>query len=175
MKSELLVFGDCDMINRYMNNKSVKEQVKFGASPKEIAERLRLLTEVIEHFAEWTKSNCSRDEKNLIIYNLLSAFIPYANLYSQNLAGQIPVLALCTRAVYELNTRIRLIALSTDYLKEWQAEAADDHIQILEAVIKGSDQSDIRVNYLKTEIDRVKGLKVKYSLPNVKMALDEKV
>jgi hypothetical protein len=87
-----------------MGEQRLRDIVKFGMSPDEIAGQLRAIGTAISALAEWIKKNRPRDERNLILFNLLAAPLPYINC-AQNPSGALPALVFCTRATFELNAQ----------------------------------------------------------------------
>jgi hypothetical protein len=151
-----------------MDEQRLRDVVKFGMSPDEIAGQLRAISAAISASAEWIKKNRPRDERNLILFKLLVAPLPYIDLYAQNPSGALSVLAFCTRAAFELDVRLRHVLRSDDNLRKWMAEVADDYVDLLQAIVGIGEPGDPRVQVLRSELDRTESLKLKHKLPTLR-------
>lgn len=153
-----------------MREKRLRDVVRFGMSPDDIAAQLLSIGAAITGSTQWIKEHRPRDERNLVLFNLLIAPVPYIGLYAQNLSGPLALLAFCTRTVFELNVRTRHVLLSPANLKQWMAEAADDHVELLKAIIGIAEPDDPRAGSLRHDLQRIEGLKVKHKLPELRKA-----
>jgi hypothetical protein len=54
--------------------------------------------------------------------------------------------------------------------KEWVAESADDYIEIYEAFIGLAKSNDPRTNHLRSDVERLKSIKIQHGLPDVRKA-----
>lgn len=61
--------------------------------------------------------------------------------------------------------RLRHVLRSDGNLQQWMAEAADDHVEMLQAIIGIGEPGDPRAQVLRDELNRIQGLKVKHKLP----------
>src|ERR1035441_4078334 len=97
-----------------MSEKRLRDMFTFGTPLDEIAPRLQAVSAAIANAAQWIDDHTPRDERRVLLCNLLRAPLSYIDLYALNSSGQLPVLAFCTRTVFELNVRVRHVLLSPD-------------------------------------------------------------
>lgn len=107
---------------------------------------------------------------NLALFNLLTASASYLKVAGDNIETHISVLAMVTRNLYEINLQVRDILRSSDGIQRWQAEAIADKIQMLEGILELDTVSDTASQraVLQTEIDRLRSLRHKHGLPDIK-------
>jgi len=142
-------------------NGSLKDHVRIG-SMDDVSNRLNSISEAVKKNAEWVLTNCERNEENVVLYNLLAAFLPYLNLMQMHLSGPIPLLGFCTRSAYELNVQTRRVLSSSADLQEWLGEAAGDQIEAIEALVSLSASDDPSRQALQEEVKRIKAIKTKH-------------
>jgi hypothetical protein len=71
-----------------MGEKHVRDVVsKWNATNEEIAAHLRDVGKTMQHCCQWMTKNLTRDERNVALFNLLSAHIPYLEVVRSELAG----------------------------------------------------------------------------------------
>jgi len=75
-----------------MSEKRLRDMVTFGTPPDEIAPLLRAVSAAIADAAQWIDEHHPRDERRVLLCNLLRAPLSYIDLYAQNSSGQLPVL-----------------------------------------------------------------------------------
>lgn len=126
-----------------------------------------------QHFynvCEWVTKNRPRTEINLTLYSILSASPAYLKVAAQNIGNHVSVLALATRSLYELDLRVRHILASPENMNAWQSEAVEDKIQVLQGIlgIETTKENEQQRAILRTEIDRLKSLRTKHKLPELK-------
>ncbi len=151
-----------------MGEKRLRDLVTFGTSPDQIPSRLRAIRAAIAEAANWIEEHHPRDERRVLLCNLLRAPLSYIDLYALNLSGQLPVLAFCTRSVFELDVRVRHVLLCPNNLEKWLSEAAQDHAELLEATIGIAEPGDPRTAILRTELDRIASIKLRHKLPELR-------
>jgi hypothetical protein len=122
----------------------------------DVSKQLLALGNTVETFAEWTCKHCERNEENIVLYNLLTAFLPYLKLIQMHVAGPVPLLAFCTRTAYELNVQTRRVLKSSEDLKEWIGEAGGDRIEFLEALLKLQSVKNLGTKRLEEEVQRIR-------------------
>jgi hypothetical protein len=132
---------------------------------EEVRVRLRAIGSAIDAAAQWIRTNRERDERNLVVFNLLTAPLAYVFLYVQNLDGPISVLALCTRSLFELNVRVRHVLRSAANMKQWIAEAGEDRLELTKALMGLAEPGDPRMALFEDELRRIEHLKAKHQLP----------
>jgi len=155
-------------IQRNMTEKRLRDVATFGTSPDQIAPHLRPIRAAIADSAIWIEKHHPRNDRRVVLCNLLVAPLPYVDLYAQNPSGPLPLHAFCTRTVFELNVRVRHVLLSPDNLKKWVAETAQDRTELLEAIIGIAEANDPRTEIVRTELNRIASLKLKHHLPEVR-------
>lgn len=122
--------------------------------------------------AEWISKNVQRTNESLALFNLLTASTSYLRVASENIEAHISVLAMVTRSLYEINLQVRDILRSPEGIQRWHAESIADKIQTLEGILELNTVRDMgnQRAELQTEIDRLKSLREKHELPDIKPA-----
>jgi hypothetical protein len=148
--------------------KKIGDLVRPGTSDA-VTQRLG---DVRSHFlrvCQWITENRERTQHNVTLYNLLSASSSYLGIAAEMTDLHPSVLALCTRSVYELNLRARLVLSSPDRMSEWEAEAAVDKIQVLEGILqlKTSAETEDSRKVLEDEIARIQDVLKRHEMPQV--------
>jgi hypothetical protein len=118
-----------------MDDRRLKDIVQHGTS-EDVAAHLSAIRETFIRVAEWVRKNKPRDERNLVLFNLLTAVVPYVALAEQHRHGPAQVLALCARSLYELRLRLRQMLRSPEALDRWLRELATDRIDLLEGYLE---------------------------------------
>lgn len=116
---------------------------------------------------QWIDGNRERDERRVILCNMLEASAGYLTLAGENVGRHISVAALCTRSLYEINLHTRDVLQSAEGLRRWQGEAVTDKIQVFEGILSletVSAMGETRAT-LHSEIARLQSLRKKYGLP----------
>jgi len=148
---------------------SLGERLRLGT----IAEAVRALEDLAAQFtaaAEWISKNVQRTNESIAFVNLLTACASYLETACGNIEAHISVLAMISRSLYEVNLQVRDIVDSHDGILRWQAEAVADKIQIFEGMLKLTTVNDMASERagIRTKIERLKSLRDKHGLPDVK-------
>ncbi len=151
-----------------MAEKRLHDLIVLAKSLDEVSAHLTAIGTAIANCTQWAKEHHPRDERNVALWNLLVAPSECTDLYARNITGSLPLLAFCTRTVFELNLRMRHVLLSEANLKTWIAEAAKDRLELLEGIIALGEPDDSRVQMLRAEQKRIEGLMVKHQLRQAK-------
>jgi len=152
------------------------------AAPNSLGEKLRIGTtaEAAQAFddmasqftsaANWISKNVQRTNETIIFFNLLTACASYLETAGSNIEAHISILAMITRNLYEINLQVRDIIGSHNGVVRWQAEAVTDKVQILEGILELTTVTDMASERagIRTEIERLKSLRDKHGLPDVK-------
>ncbi|ETK24515.1 DUF5677 domain-containing protein [Pseudomonas sp. FH1] len=151
------------------NNLPIKDYVTSG-SEGDLKLALENLQDKIALMMDWVDANCIRNDESIALLNLLSANSQCANIFHTSIGNHISILALATRNLYELNLTTRSIIKSKENLNNWNSEAITDKIQVLEGILSIHTASDLpqQRKILTTEINRLKDLRKKYELPEIK-------
>jgi hypothetical protein len=75
-----------------MVNRRLKDLVRYSTS-EDVVSALSIIRDTFIQVAEWVRKNKPRDERNLAVFNLLTAVVPYIDLARQHRDGPAPVLA----------------------------------------------------------------------------------
>jgi len=153
-----------------MHERRLLDIVKWDSSGDNITAQLRAIADAIETSGPWIHNRLPGDERNLILFNLLFAPLPYINLVAQNPFAPLPVLGFCAGGVFELDVRARHVLRSEANLRRWMAETADDGIDIVKALMGLAEPNDPRLLVLEGELQRIEELKIKHRLPKLKKA-----
>ncbi len=150
-------------------SKKLKNHVKEG-SQAELRKSLEKIIKKCKFIIRWCSKNIERTERSIILLNLLSSVADYLKVAKESLNAHISVLALATRSQYELNIRLRSVIEKEEELKKWASEAVTDKVQTLEGILLlASESSNLQERLiLNQEIERLKSLRVKYGLPEIK-------
>jgi hypothetical protein len=118
---------------------------------------------------KWIIDHHGRTEESATICNLLSAARSYLILAAENAENHLSVLALCVRSLYELDLRTRLVLTSPNKMREWEAEAAADKIELLEGILQlsSSVENTESRRVLQNEISRLQSLLERHGMPPV--------
>lgn len=151
------------------DDKALIDRVQFS----EADDVRQQFNEMEKHFIDisnWITANKERNEYNLILFNILSTSANYLHIAADNVKGQLSVLALATRGLYELNLRLRHICVSEEKCRLWMSEAVIDRIQILEGILKLSTRGNMESSRAKirADVDRLNALRKRHKLPDVK-------
>jgi hypothetical protein len=149
--------------------KRLKDHVK-ESNQIELKKNLDKIIKKSRFINQWIEKNIERDEKRVILSNLLVSTSDYLKVTKSSLNSHISVLALSTRSIYEINVRLRTIIESSNELGKWQSESVTDKVQTLEGILLLANPSE-NINeqvVLQQEIERMKGLITKYGLPTIK-------
>jgi len=148
---------------------SLGDKVHFG-TPTEVADAFQQMVARFTSAGEWISGHVQRAEQSLALVNLLAASIGYLKVAADNIDAHISVQAMVTRSLYEINLQVRDILGSSHGLRRWQAESVTDKIQVLEGVLELDTVGDTerRRAVLQTEIDRLRSLRQKYNLPEIR-------
>jgi hypothetical protein len=144
------------------DKRRLRDIVRFGSwSETQVA--IRKLSGSYAACCVWIKSNCERTNRNFVLYSLVAAGWPYLDLAGKNLTGPIPVLALSTRALYELHLRTRHVLQSEENLKKWIAETSIDTIEFLQGILTLGEPKEA-ADLLNFEVERQRSLAQKHNL-----------
>ncbi|MFT5617211.1 MAG: hypothetical protein ACI85I_000427 [Arenicella sp.] len=162
----------------------MEKQLKYKDVQKEmpikkILENFKIKNSELEELLGAINQSANNKKRKFIDYRILSALISeIERIKIYELKND--TLALSTRNVFELNMIYRYTCLSDDNLKEWIGNKAKDEIEILEGILKLSENSNSdEERIIKERIDKInttaqqQNLKVKKQL-NTK-SLAEKV
>ncbi len=147
-----------------MDPRIISDVSKLG----EARPHLLSVAAAIRRAIEWVDVNCKRDEKTAALLNLLRSIAMYVEIYASNLSGTLEILALCTRSVFELNLRARMVLERADGLQRWIAEAVEERIETLEGFVRFAETGVASALYEKEvqrERQRLTDLKEKHDLP----------
>ena len=141
---------------------------------KDVGHNLKQMEVAFLSVCDWIRSNSPRDERNVVLFNLLASSAQYLGIASANLESHVSVLALATRCLYELNLRTRAVILSEENLNQWCSEAVTDKVQVLEGLLELETVHDMNIQreMLRAEVERLTALREKYKLPTVKKPQD---
>jgi hypothetical protein len=139
-------------------------------TPVEAARAFHQMAARFKSAAGWISKNVQRTNESLALFNLLAVSASYLKVAGDNIETHISVFAMVTRNLYEVNLQVRDILRSPDGIQRWQAEAIADKIQMLEGILELDTVSDTASQraVLRTEIDRLRFLRDKHGLPNIK-------
>lgn len=118
-----------------VDERRIRGHIAWGHAA-DVKTQMEDLSRVSLRFCEWIKENVERTERNLFLFNLLTACVPYLDLLGRNPSGPIQLIALCTRGIYELNLRTRCILQSDAAMEAWRAELVTDNIEMLEGILQ---------------------------------------
>lgn len=145
------------------------DKVKVG-SRDECADAMKGIEKALQETVRWISMHVTRTDKSVALANLLDATAKYLSSAALNIEGHISIVALCTRNIYEINLQVRDLILSPSGLQRWLGESVTDKIDLLDGILSigsASDTSKERQIVLK-EIERLRLLRDKYSLPSAK-------
>jgi hypothetical protein len=128
------------------------------------------IEKALQEAGRWISMHVARTNKSMALENLLDSTAKYLNSAALNVDGHISIVALCTRNIYEINLQVRDLILSPSGLQRWMGETVTDKIDLLDGILSlesASDTSKERQVLLK-EIERLRLLRDKYSLPSAK-------
>ena len=150
-------------------SKKLKDYVVEGDQAA-LQKHLDKIIEEIVKISTWVETNIERTERKVLLCNFLSSISLYLEVAKTGLNSHISVLALATRSIYEINLRLRLVTSSEEELKKWASEGVTDNIQVLEGILLLNNEAEniAEKTILNNEIERLKKLIVKYSMPVVK-------
>tara|TARA_R110001583_G_scaffold64332_1_gene186963 strand:- start:2290 stop:2994 length:705 start_codon:yes stop_codon:yes gene_type:complete len=151
------------MTKRLKDNVIENNQIELKKSLDKIIKKSRFIN-------RWIEKNIDRNEKRIVLSNLLDCTSDYLEIAKTSLNSHISLLALSTRSIYEINVRLRTVIESSSEFGKWQSEAVTDKVQALEGILllTNSSENINEQNILKIEITRLQGLIAKYGLPTVK-------
>jgi hypothetical protein len=66
-----------------MVNRRLKDLVRYSTS-EDVVSALSIIRDTFIQVAEWVRKNKPRDERNLAVFNLLTAVVPYIDLARQH-------------------------------------------------------------------------------------------
>jgi len=149
--------------------KKLKEYV-VDSNQIELKKNLDKIIKKSRYIKRWCEKNTQRTEQSVILLNFLSSVADYLEIAKDSLNLHISVLALSTRSQYELNVRLRSVLEDDNEQKKWASESVTDKVQILEGILLlGTElENNQERTIMKQEIDRLKNLRTKYDLPEVK-------
>jgi hypothetical protein len=147
-----------------MSEHRLSDVIPVNLTPEQLKDRIRDIGRAFTRSTDWVRTNRPRTERNLILFNLLAAAVPYIELCVQNISGLIAVLALCSRTLFELNMQTRYALKSESNLRAWHAEAGFDRIGVLNGMRELREPDDPRVGLLVGEIARTRELVAKHGL-----------
>ncbi len=153
------------MIQSYSDNeRRLGDIVQYGNS-EEIEKALQEIRKNFLETTKWIRVNIERSQKNLVLHNFLFSSIPYIDIAASNYSGLVQILAFCARNLYEIHLQSRYVQRDEKSLQQWVAEAATDHIDILEGFL-GLDPSNLvgQNDILQSEISHKKDLLKKHNL-----------
>ncbi len=119
----------------------IKDVTKFGDS-EEILENIRNIALRVSEIAKAIRTQKTRNEKNLVIYNLLKGTIVECEKFLSD-ASSIENVALVTRNTLEIYLIFRHICASNKNLRKWVGQSAKDLMDILDGFIGLSEGDDI--------------------------------
>lgn len=151
------------MSKRLRDHVVESNQIEFKKNLDKIIKKSRFIN-------RWIEKNIDRNERRVLLSNLLTSTSDYLEVTKSSLNSHISVLALSTRSIYEINVRLRSLIENPDDLAKWQSEAVTDKVQALEGILLLTNDSENlnEQNILKQEIERLKSLVTKYDMPIVK-------
>ncbi|NRA22577.1 MAG: hypothetical protein HRU05_19060 [Oceanospirillaceae bacterium] len=149
--------------------KRLKDYVVEG-NQLDLKKKLDKAIKKSRYINRWIEKNLRRDEKRVVLSNLLLSTADYLEVTKSSLNLHVSVLALSTRSLYEINVRLRTVIEDELELGNWQSESVIDKVQTLEGLLLLSDPSENNSGQviLRQEIERLKGLISKYRLPTIK-------
>ncbi len=135
------------------------------------------MAERFESAGGWISENVERTDEALKLFNLLVASAGYLKVVAENINKHIPVIALGTRNLYEINLQTRDVISSVTGLRRWHGEAITDKIQMLEGVLELTTVSDTsgQRKVISREIDRLKSLHKRNQLPDARPSGAKKI
>lgn len=139
----------------------------------ELKNNLDKIVKKCRFIIRWIEKSTDRTEQRVVLCNLLIATADYLEITKSSLNSHISVLALSTRSIYEINVRIRSLIENQENLGKWQSEAVTDKVQVLEGILLLANESENlkEQNTLKQEIERLKGLVIKYRFTVIKQPI----
>lgn len=150
------------------NSQRLTDIVQYG-SPQDIREALLNIKSVILETTNWINQNTVSDQQNLVLNNFLFASVPYIDLILSQTNAPTQLLAFCARNLYELHLQCRYVQRSESCLKQWVAEAATDHLEIMEGLLGlDADNHANQHNILKEAINQKEALLKKHNLERKK-------
>jgi hypothetical protein len=109
-------------------------------------------------------TSAPRSDRRIALERLLAAAADAVDMVATDSVGApLPILALATRNVFELNLRSRFITESDDNLRSWLGELLIDRIQLYEAILKLDGRPDLRAT-IQFEIDRNRAVAQKHAI-----------
>lgn len=157
--SQYIASCGINMIDNCNTDLRLKEFVSYA---DENALKCKLVAQraQISDTASWITNNKKRTAEDLIMYNLLMAAVENYEIAITNISGPIQIISLCTRNIYELYLRCRYLQVDSAHFQEWETEACNDKIQILEGFLQLDNADSVANNknrlLITTERDRLK-------------------
>jgi hypothetical protein len=151
------------------SEKPIKDHVIHG-SFDDLLSSLKDMQRKFEEVYEWVELSVERNNKTLPVFNLFSSVIQYLKVLSLSVGQHVSVLALSTRSLYELNLTLRSVIGSQEGLDLWCSELVTDKIQAIEGLLEIKTVSHMteQRKILQAEIDRIKKIRQRHKLPEVK-------
>lgn len=151
------------------NSFRLGDKVQIGTSA-ECTLAMNKAAQALKSAAKWISENLERNDRSVVLMNLLKVSADYLEVAAANINGHVSVIALAARNLYEINLQTRDVLDSSFGLKRWQGEAVTDKVEMLEGIVSlksATDTSEQR-KIFKEEINRLLELRDKYSLPSAK-------
>lgn len=117
--------------------------------------------------------NIERTNKNVALTNIAKGTQRLLNLLTKNLSDDydITLIALCTRNLFELNIRLRLIVKNESSLNTWMSEMVMDENQILKAISTiANDNHNVELELFEDKKKLNNSILDKHNLESVKKA-----
>src|SRR6266516_2120382 len=143
--------------------KTLGDHVQWG-SPDDQSGALRQLSSKLRAHAGRLQSTEPRNDARMARERLLVAAADCVDLVvDASIDAPVPVLALATRNLFEIDLRARFIELSTDNLRSWMSEALLDRIQLHEGLLS-LDGPDHLAQILRGAVEHDRKLAEKHGL-----------